>query len=348
MGVSEPPPVGGRRPAAGRAPLSADALVAGILARDRTLLSRAITLVESTRPDHRAVAQEVLAAVLPRTGGAHRIGVTGVPGVGKSTFIDAFGTMLTAAGRRVAVLAVDPSSSRTGGAILGDKTRMARLATDPAAFVRPSPTSGALGGVARMTREAMLLCEAAGYDVVLVETVGVGQSETAVADMVDLFLVLALPGAGDELQGIKKGLVELADVIAVNKAEGENRLRAEQAARHYENALHIVEPASPSWRPVVLTMSALTGEGLDRLWATIRQHRERLDAAGELAAKRRGQQVRWMWSTLQDRLLDTLRAHPGVRDLLPALEAEVVAGRTPPGAAADRLLAAFGSGRDRP
>ncbi|HEX8376035.1 MAG TPA: methylmalonyl Co-A mutase-associated GTPase MeaB [Geminicoccaceae bacterium] len=345
--MSEPPPVGGR-PAAGRAPLSADALVAGILARDRTLLSRAITLVESTRPDHRDVAQEVLAAVLPRTGGAHRVGVTGVPGVGKSTFIDAFGTMLTAAGRRVAVLAVDPSSSRTGGAILGDKTRMARLATDPAAFVRPSPTSGALGGVARMTREAMHLCEAAGYDVVLVETVGVGQSETAVADMVDLFLVLALPGAGDELQGIKKGLIELADLIAVNKAEGDNRLRAQQAARHYENALHIVEPASPSWRPVVLTMSALTGEGLDRLWATIRQHRERLDAAGELAAKRRGQQVRWMWSTLQDRLLDALRAHPGVRDLLPALEAEVVEGLTPPGAAAERLLAAFGRGGGRP
>ncbi len=348
MGVSEPGSAGGRAARPGRAPPSADALAAGVLARDRTLLSRAITLVESTRPDHRALAQEVLAAVLPRTGGAHRVGVTGVPGVGKSTFIDAFGTMLTAAGHRVAVLAVDPSSSRTGGAILGDKTRMARLATDPAAFVRPSPTSGALGGVARMTREAMLLCEAAGFDIVLVETVGVGQSETAVADMVDLFLVLALPGAGDELQGIKKGLVELADVIAVNKAEGENRLRAEQAARHYENALRIVEPASPAWRPVVLTMSALTGEGLDALWCTIRQHRERLDAAGELAAKRRGQQVRWMWSTLQDRLLDALRAHPGVRDLLPALEAEVVEGRTPPGAAAERLLAAFGRGGGRP
>lgn len=325
---------------------TAEALTAGVLAGDRTLLARAITLVESTRPDHRALAQAVLAAVLPRTGGAHRIGVTGVPGVGKSTFIDAFGSMLTAEGRRVAVLAVDPSSSRTGGAILGDKTRMARLTVDPAAFVRPSPTSGALGGVARMTREAMLLCEAAGHDVVLVETVGVGQSETAVADMVDLFLVLALPGAGDELQGIKKGLVELADLIAVNKAEGDNRLRAEQAARHYANALRIVAPASPAWRPEVLTVSALTGEGLDRLWATIRRHRERLEAAGELASKRRGQQVRWMWSTLQDRLLESFRAHPAVRDLLPALEAEVVAGRTPPGAAAERLLAAFGP--DRP
>src|SRR5919199_6014470 len=228
----------------------------------------------------------------------------GVPGVGKSTFIDAFGTMLTAAGHRVAVLAVDPSSRRTGGSILGEKTRMTRLAADPAAYVRPSPSSGALGGVARMTRETMLLCEAAGYDVVLVETVGVGQSETVVAEMVDVFLVLALPGAGDELQGIKKGLVELADIVAVNKAEGENRLRAEQAARHYRNALHIIEPASPAWTPIVLTMSALTGEGLDALWAEVGRHRACLEAAGELAAKRRGQLVRWMWSTVERRLLD--------------------------------------------
>lgn len=321
---------------------SPETLAAGVLARDRAVLSRAITLVESTRPDHRALAQEVLAGVLPRTGGAHRIGVTGVPGVGKSTFVDAFGTMLTGAGHRVAVLAVDPSSSRTGGSILGDKTRMARLASDPAAYVRPSPTSGALGGVARMTRETLLLCEAAGYDVVLVETVGVGQSETVVAGMVDLFLVLALPGAGDELQGIKKGLVELADLIAVNKAEGENRLRAEQAARHYRNALHIVEPASARWRPVVLTISALTGEGLDALWAEIRRHRKRLEEAGELAAKRRGQQARWMWSMLEDRLLDGFRAHPGVRTLLPTLEAEVAAGATTPTRAVERLLETFG------
>jgi LAO/AO transport system kinase len=321
---------------------SPEALAEGVLARDRTLLSRAVTLVESARPEDRVAAQAVLQAVLPRTGGAHRIGVTGVPGVGKSTFIDAFGTMLTGEGRRVAVLAVDPSSGRTGGSILGDKTRMPRLATDPAAYVRPSPSSGALGGVARMTRETMLLCEAAGFDVVLVETVGVGQSETAVAEMVDLFLVLALPGAGDELQGIKKGLVELADLIAVNKAEGENRLRAEQAARHYRNALRIIEPSSPAWRPVVLTMSALTGEGLPELWAQVRRHRERLEDAGELAAKRRGQQVRWMWSMLEQRLLDALRSHPEVRALLPGLEAGVAAGTIAPAVAVGRLLAAFG------
>ncbi len=322
------------------------ALAAGVLKGDRTILSRAITLVESAKPEHHARAQAVLQTVLPHAGGAHRVGVTGVPGVGKSTFIDAFGTMLTAAGHRVAVLAVDPSSGRTGGSILGDKTRMRRLAVDPAAYIRPSPSSGALGGVGRMTRETMLLCEAAGYDVVLVETVGVGQSETVVADMVDLFLVLALPGAGDELQGIKKGLIELADVIAVNKAEGENRLRAEQAARHYRNALRIIEPASPAWRPCVLTISALEGLGLDELWATIRRHRQALEAAGELAAKRRAQQVRWMWSTVEQRLLGAFRASPEVRALLAELGPAVSGGLVPAGAAADRLLTAFGVGRD--
>ncbi len=324
-----------------RRQLTSDDVTAGVLAGDRTLLSRAITLVESSRPEHQERAQVVLQAVLPASGKAHRIGITGVPGVGKSTFIDAFGTMLTAAGHRVAVLAVDPSSSRTGGSILGDKTRMPRLAVDPAAFIRPSPSSGALGGVARMTRETMLLCEAAGYDVVLVETVGVGQSETMVADMVDLFLVLALPGAGDELQGIKKGLIELADLIAVNKAEGENRLRAEQAAHHYRNALHILEPASPAWQPVVLTMSALTGQGLDEVWSEIRRHHAQLEAAGELAARRRGQQVRWMWSMVEDRLLGSVRAHPGVRALLPCLEPAVAEGRTTPTLAAAALLDAF-------
>lgn len=315
---------------------------AGILAGDRTLLSRAITLVESARAEHQEQAQAVLQAVLPASGKAHRIGITGVPGVGKSTFIDAFGTMLTGAGHRVAVLAVDPSSSRTGGSILGDKTRMPRLATDRAAYIRPSPSAGALGGVARMTRETMLLCEAAGYDVVMVETVGVGQSETMVADMVDVFLVLALPGAGDELQGIKKGLIELADIIAVNKAEGENRLRAEQAARHYRNALHILEPASPSWQPIVLTMSALAGEGLPEVWAELRRHRARLSEAGELSAKRRAQQVRWMWSMLEDRLLASFRAHPAVRALLPSLEPAVAEGRTTPSLAVAELLQAFG------
>ena len=324
-----------------RMQLTPEEISAGVLARDRTLLARAITLVESARPLHQEQAQAVLHAILPASGGAHRIGITGVPGVGKSTFIDAFGTMLTTTGHRVAVLAVDPSSSRTGGSILGDKTRMPRLAVDPAAFVRPSPSSGALGGVARMTRETILLCEAAGYDVVLVETVGVGQSETMVADMVDVFLVLALPGAGDELQGIKKGLIELADLIAVNKAEGENRLRAEQAARHYRNALHILEPASFAWQPLVLTMSALTGEGLDELWTEIRRHHAQLEAEGELAAKRRGQQVRWMWSMLEDRLLARFRSHPTVRALLPELEPAVAEGRTTPTAAVAELLRAF-------
>jgi LAO/AO transport system kinase len=245
-----------------RRELSTHDYVAGVRAGDRTVLSRAITLVESAKPEHRARAQAVLLELLPSTGRARRVGVTGVPGVGKSTFVDALGTLLTGRGRKVAVLAVDPSSARTGGSVLGDKTRMARLAADPAAYVRPSPTGGTLGGVARATRETMLLCEAAGFDAVLVETVGVGQSETVVAGMVDFFLALMLPGAGDELQGIKKGLLEVADLIAVNKADGDDLLRARQAVRHYRDALRIVEPGSPGWRPPVLAVSALTGAGL--------------------------------------------------------------------------------------
>lgn len=325
-----------------RRPLSVEAYVTGVRAGDRGVLSRAITLVESARPEHRAQAQAVLQALLPATGGAERVGVTGVPGVGKSTFIDAFGTLLTSQGHRVAVLAVDPSSTRTGGSILGDKTRMARLAVDQRAYIRPSPSGGTLGGVARMTRETMLLCEAAGFDVVLVETVGVGQSETVVAGMVDFFLALMLPGAGDELQGIKKGLLELADLIAVNKADGDNRLRAEQAVRHYRNALRILEPESPSWRPPVLRISALTGEGLEQLRREIARHRERLTATGELAAKRRRQQVQWLWSMLDDRLLQAFRSHPGVKELLPELERAVAEGRLTPTLAAERALAAFG------
>jgi LAO/AO transport system kinase len=327
-----------------RRTLAAADYVAGVRAGDRGLLSRAITLIESAKREHRALAGKVLQELLPATGGAHRIGVTGVPGVGKSTFIDAFGTALTAEGRKVAVLAVDPSSSRSGGSILGDKTRMARLATDPAAYIRPSPTSGTLGGVARRTRETMLLCEAAGFDVVLVETVGVGQSETVVAGMVDLFMALMLPGAGDELQGIKKGLIEVADLIAVNKADGDNRLRAQSAAAHYQNALRIIEPESPTWRPPVLLVSALTGEGLGELWREILRHRELLTAAGELAAKRQRQQVRWLRAMLEDRLMDALRHHPDVAALLPGLEEEVAAGRLTPSLAVDRVLAAFGAG----
>jgi len=321
--------------------LPLDALVAGVRSGDRAVLSRAITLVESRKPGHRPLAEQLLQAVLPLTGQADRIGITGVPGVGKSTFIETLGLRLTSAGRRVAVLAVDPSSSRTGGSILGDKTRMSGLAADARAFIRPSPTSGALGGVARMTRETMLLCEAAGFDVVLVETVGVGQSETMVAEMVDLFLALMLPGAGDELQGIKKGLIELADMIAVNKADGDNALRAAQAVTHYRAALRIIEPRSPAWRPPVLAVSALTGDGLDELWGHVLRHREVLTANGEREATRRQQQVRWFRSMLEGRLLDELRRHPAVGRLLPRLEAEVAAGSLVPSLAVDRALAAF-------
>jgi LAO/AO transport system kinase len=321
--------------------LALETLVAGVRSGDRAVLSRAITLIESRKPSHRPLAERLLQALLPFAGHADRIGITGVPGVGKSTFIETLGTRLTAAGRRVAVLAVDPSSSRSGGSILGDKTRMSRLSADPRAYIRPSPTSGALGGVARMTRETMLLCEAAGFDVVLVETVGVGQSETMVAEMVDLFLALMLPGAGDELQGIKKGLIELADMIAVNKADGDNALRAAQAVAHYRAAMRIIEPRSPAWRPPVLAVSALTGDGLDGLWAEVLRHRQLLTANGERAATRRQQQVRWFRAMLEGRLLDDFRRHPALGRLLPRLEAEVAAGSLVPSLAVDRALAAL-------
>src|ERR1700689_4507312 len=251
-------------------------LAQGIRSGDRTVLSRAITLIESKRADHRATAAALTQALVQSTGNAVRVGITGSPGVGKSTTIDSLGSMLPRQGHKVAVLAVDPSSRRTGGSILADKTRMARLAIDPAAFIRPSPSSGTLGGVAAKTRETMLLCEAAGYDVVLVETVGVGQSEIAVADMTDFFLVLMLPGAGDEWQGLKKGVVELADMIAVNKADGDNILRAKAAAAEYRAALHILSPRSPSWSPPVVTYSALTGDGVAALWDHILDHRRLL------------------------------------------------------------------------
>ena len=256
---------------------------------DRTVLSRAITLIESKRADHHRTAAALTQALLEATGNAVRVGITGAPGVGKSTTIDALGTMLTKQGRKVAVLAVDPSSRRTGGSILADKTRMARLANDANAFIRPSPASGTLGGVAAKTRETMLLCEAAGYDVVLVETVGVGQSEIAVADMTDFFLALMLPGAGDELQGLKKGVVELADMIAVNKADGDNIQRANLAAAEYRGALHILSPRSEHWHPPVLTYSALAGTGIDVLWQKILDHRTAMNASGEFAERRRQQ-----------------------------------------------------------
>ncbi len=323
-------------------PLPAPAELADLVRSGNTMwLARAITLVESRRPDHREAAADLLTMLMPETGGADRVGLTGVPGVGKSTFIDQFGTNLTAAGHRVAVLAVDPSSSRTGGAILGDKTRMERLSNDPAAFIRPSPASGSLGGVARATRESILLCEAAGFDVVLVETVGVGQSETTVSEMVDIFVVLMLAGAGDELQGIKRGVLELADLIAVNKADGDNVKAARMAAADYRRAIHLMTPASPNWTPPVMTCSALTDDGLPEIWEQIVAHRDRLTATGERQARRQRQQIGWMWSLIGDRLLDQFRDSPKVAARLEQVEASVLAGELPPAVAADQLLATF-------
>ncbi len=323
-------------------PNTAEEYVNGVLSDDLALLARAITLVESRHPRHRETADAVLHALLPHSGKAVRVGITGVPGVGKSSFIEAFGRRLTAEGHRVAVLAVDPTSSRTGGSILGDKTRMQELGRDPNAFIRPSPTSGTLGGVARATRESMIICEAAGFDVVLVETVGVGQSETAVADMVDFFLALMLPGAGDDLQGIKKGILEIADMIAVNKADGDRAIAARRAAADYRRALEIITPASVNWRPPVLTCSALTGDGLAEIWEQIREHRVALSGSGEFDARRRGQRVRRMWSTIRDRLMLALESNPEVREIVADLESAVAEDRMTPGLAADRVLAAFG------
>lgn len=317
----------------------ADRLVSG----DRAALARAITLVESTRADHQDTARALLTQVMDRTGNAWRVGLTGVPGVGKSTLIEALGGHLTAQGRKVAVLAVDPSSQRTKGSILGDKTRMGALSVDRNAFIRPSPSAGSLGGVAKKTRESMLLCEAAGYDVVIVETVGVGQSETVVADMVDVFVALMLPGAGDELQGIKKGLLELAEILFVNKADGENETRARRAARDLEAALHLFAPVSPHWNPAVLKGSALTGDGIEGLWETITAHRKALDTAGALAAKRADQQVRWLWSMVEERVLSAFHANPDVIKAASELERAVADNRLPASAAAERLLIAGGS-----
>jgi len=309
---------------------------------DRSVLSRGITLVESKRADHRHTAAALMQVLLPATGKAVRVGITGAPGVGKSTLIDALGSRLTQQGHKVAVLAVDPSSRRTGGSILADKTRMARLASDGHAFIRPSPSSGTLGGVAAKTRETMLLCEAAGYDVVLVETVGVGQSEIAVADMTDFFLVLVLPGGGDELQGLKKGVIELADMIAINKADGDSLARAKTTAAEYGAALHILATGSPNWSPPVITCSAFKGDGIDALWAHILDHRQRLTASGELAARRGAQQVKWMWTMLEERLFAPLRSDRAVRAALPRIEADVAAGRLAPASAVEKIVEMLG------
>src|SRR5215813_1448426 len=314
----------------------------GIRAGERAVLARAITLIESKRADHQKSARQLVQNLLPRTGRAVRVGITGAPGVGKSTTIDALGTFLTRQGRKVAVLAVDPSSARTGGSILADKTRMARLAADEGAFIRPSPSAGTLGGVAAKTRETMLACEAAGFDAILVETVGIGQSETAVADMTDFFLALMLPGAGDELQGLKKGLVELADMIAVNKADGDNLPRARAAAAEYRAALHILTPRSPTWAPPVVTYSALTGDGIAELWAQVLAHRDKLAATGEQSARRREQQVKWMWTMLDDVWRARIAAEPKLRAKLPQIEAAVAAGELTPTRAVDELLAVIG------
>ncbi len=328
-------------PQSERPPGDVDELAAGIRAGDRAKLARAITLVESRREDHRAAARALLEELLAETGRSHRIGITGVPGVGKSTFLEGLGTRLTEDGHKVAVLAVDPSSKRTGGSILGDKTRMAALAADPRAFIRPSPAAGTLGGVARASRETILLCEAAGYDVVFVETVGVGQSEMVVSEMVDMFLLLMLPGAGDELQGIKKGILEIADLLVVNKADGASLPLARQAARDLSGALRILQPEPGAWQPKIMTVSALERNGLDEVWGTVLEHRRALEEAGEFDRLRARQQVRWMWAQIEDRLFQLLRDHPAVAEALPSYEADVEAGKRPPTVAAEELIELF-------
>ncbi len=319
----------------------ATSLAEGIRAGQRRALARAITLVESRRDDHRAAALSLLNMLMPDTGRAVRIGLSGTPGVGKSTFIESFGTWLTGQGHKVAVLTVDPTSARSGGSILGDKTRMEHLARDGNAFIRSSPSGGTLGGVARRTREAMLLLEAAGFDVVLVETVGVGQSETAVADMVDMFVLLQAPGGGDELQGIKRGIMELADLLIVNKADGDLEAAANRAVAEYRAALALMRPKYPFWRPQVLKTSALTGKGIERVWRAVEKYRALLEEHGELKRLRAAQAKRWMWSELQEALTERLKANRAVAEALPALEHDVAEGRLLPSAGARILLNRF-------
>jgi LAO/AO transport system kinase len=314
------------------------ALADAVRAGDRRSLARAITLVESTRADHRDDAAALLDELMPATGGSTRVGISGAPGAGKSTFIEALGLNLVEAGHEVAVLAVDPSSTRNGGSILGDKTRMEQLSRAPKAYIRPSPSKGTLGGVARRTREAMLVCEAAGFDVVLVETVGVGQSEVAVAGMVDAFALLLSPGAGDDLQGVKRGIVELADLVVVNKADGALADLARHTASDYGHALHLLRPRTDGWSARVLSCSALLGDGIGDVWAAVEEFMTAARASGGLG-RRRGEQSRdWMWSEVSETLLERLRADERVRTDLDALEADVIAGRTSPTAAARLLL----------
>ena len=318
--------------------MDAQYYIDGVLERKRGVIAKSITLIESSLPAHQETAQTIIDGLLPHSGNAMRIGITGVPGVGKSTFIESFGMMLVAQGHNVAVLAVDPSSSRSGGSVLGDKTRMEKLSMHANAFIRPSPTSGTLGGVAKKTRETMIVCEAAGYDVILVETVGVGQSETSVASMVDFFLVLMLAGAGDELQGIKKGILELADAIVINKADGNNIDRAMEARNEYASALNLMESKSSVWDVPVLTCSALTKDGLNDIWATIGDHRQKLSAAGELTDKRQSQAIDWMWSLVEEGLKDRFFKDPDVKSRLQKTIDAVENGLTSPSAAAQELL----------
>jgi len=312
--------------------------IQGIIDKDRRILSKAITLVESRLASHQALAREIVDGIIPYTGNAVRLGITGVPGVGKSTFIESFGMTLVEKGHRLAVLAVDPSSRRSGGSVMADKTRMEKLSTHPFAFIRPSPSGGSLGGVARKTRETMLICEAAGFDVILVETVGVGQSEISVASMVDFFLVLMLAGAGDEIQGIKKGVLEIADALAINKADQDNIENAKRAQKEYETALGLLAPVSPTWRPPVLTCSAKERTGLDEIWRVVLDHREKMTATGELAEKRRRQALDWMWALVEEGLKDRLHHHPEIKTRLPVLIRNVQAGTLSPTAAASEIL----------
>jgi len=318
---------------------SAQDYTRGVLAHDRRILAKTITLIESSLPAHQTMAREVIDLLIPHTGKAVRLGITGVPGAGKSTFIESFGTMLVGKGKKVAVLAIDPSSVRSRGSILADKTRMEKLSVAENAFVRPSPSGGTLGGVARKTKETMLVCEAAGFDVVIVETVGAGQSEVAVASMVDFFLVLMIPGAGDEIQGIKKGIVELADAIVINKTDGENVAKANLAKRQYEMALHFLKPFSSNWTPPVLTCSALEMTGIEEVWETVAEYTKRLGATGELEAKRKTQNIDWLRFLVQQGLREWFYKKPYIQKMIPPIEKEVEEGAIAPTTAADRLLA---------
>ena len=338
-GMEAGAPPGAAADRSARPALSDDAYVSGVLVGDRAVLARAITLIESNAPAHFEQAQAVLRRLLPHSGRAIRVGITGVPGAGKSTLIETLGMTLIADGRRVAVLAVDPTSSLTRGSILGDKTRMEQLSRQPEAFIRPSPAGGMLGGVARKTRETMLVCEAAGFDVILVETVGAGQNEITVRSMVDFFLLVLIPGAGDELQGIKKGVVELADAIAINKADGDNRIRAEAARAEYNRALHYLTPTVEGWRARAYTCSAATGEGVAHLWQVIERFRERATETGAFDARRREQAREWLRALIDEQLRAYFYDRPAVREALPGIEAAVMDGTLPATAAARQLLA---------